>query len=184
MIHTLLWDKTEEWPIWDLVLSNLTEFLLLRFIGTWDLGGILHNPLTAIPVSAWIWKPCTAAVWWGSLQLCQMWSPVKNEKMPHRTSVRHKTLITLKGIIAKVGCYTKSEVWLPGFATFLWLCARCRVQVALVIRPAEPGFDPAIPSQLAGWPRIYYKCITCPHSHPDWLPPWMGVCHSGSWYGS
>jgi hypothetical protein len=37
--------------------------------------------------------------------------------------------------------------------------ATCKA--SLVIRPAESGFDPVIPSQLAGWPRIYYKYVPC-----------------------
>lgn len=38
------------------------------------------QPLIAIPVAAWIWRPCIGVAWWGSLQLCQMWSPEKNKR--------------------------------------------------------------------------------------------------------
>ena len=41
------------------------------------------QPSADIPVSAWIWKPCIGAAWWGSLRPCQTCSPVKSN-MPQR----------------------------------------------------------------------------------------------------
>lgn len=54
----------------------------------------------AVPVSAWTWKPCIGVAWWGSLQLCQTWSPKKNEKASHRRLARDSDAKYTAGIKA------------------------------------------------------------------------------------